>query len=122
MTTSRLELAAIIIDCAEPRPVADFYVTATGGELVRDDPDGVWIRMAGNDVIFRKVEDYRAPSWPASREQMQVHFDFFVDDFSEARESLEQLGARTSAHQPHGQPDLLVMLDPAGRPFCIGPR
>src|SRR5437764_7470108 len=54
VTTSLLDLAAIIIDCADPRPVAEFYVAAADGEVVRDDPDGVWIRFGGNNVIFRR--------------------------------------------------------------------
>lgn len=122
MTTSVLDLAAIIIDCADPRPVAYFYVAAAGGDVVRDDPDGVWIKFGGNDVIFRQVENYRPPTWPESAEQMQVHLDFYVDDLHAAQEELERLGALTSRHQPHGQSNLIVMLDPAGRPFCIGPR
>lgn len=122
MRTSVLDLAAIIIDCADPRPVAHFYVTATGGEVVRDAPDGVWIKLGGNNVIFRRVDDYRPPTWPANDEQMQAHLDFYVDDLESARRQLERLGAQTSEHQPHGQSDLIVMLDPAGRPFCIGPR
>jgi hypothetical protein len=122
VTNSVLDLAAIIIDCADPRPVAEFYVAAASGEVVRDDPDGVWIKFGGNNVIFRRVDHYRPPTWPTSDEQMQVHFDFYVDDLQAAREQLERLGATTSDHQPHGQSDLIVMLDPAGRPFCIGPR
>ena len=122
MTTSVIELAAIIIDCADPRPVAMFYVAAADGEVIRDDPDGVWIKLGGNNVIFRRVDDYRPPTWPTSDEQVQSHLDFYVDDLHEAREKLESFGARTAEHQPHGQSDLIVMLDPAGRPFCIGPR
>jgi hypothetical protein len=122
VTRPTIEMAAIIIDCADPGPVARFYVTAAAGDVVREDPDGVWIKFAGHDVIFRKVENYRPPTWPAADEQMQMHMDFYVDDLRAARERLEQLGAQTSEHQPHGQPDLIVMLDPAGRPFCIGPR
>ena len=117
-----LDLAAIIVDCADPHPVAQFYVAAAGGDVVRADPDGVWITFGGNNVIFRRVDDYRPPTWPGNDEQLQAHLDFYVDDLAAAREQLERLGARTSAHQPHGQSDLIVMLDPAGRPFCIGPR
>ena len=122
MTTSILDLAAIIIDCADPRPVAYFYVAAAGGDVVRDDPDGVWIKLGNNNVIFRQVDGYRPPTWPLTDELLQMHFDFAVDDVPAAQKQLEDLGARTSEHQPHGQPDLVVMLDPAGRPFCIGPR
>jgi hypothetical protein len=69
-----------------------------------------------------EVENYRPPTWPASTEQMQVHFDFSVDDMPAAREALENLGARTAEFQPHDPELLLVMVDPAGHLFCIGPR
>jgi len=122
VTTSVIDLAAIIIDCADPRPVAYFYVAAAAGEVIRDDPDGVLIRINGNNVIFRQVPNYRPPSWPDASEQMQVHFDFNVDDMATARTRLEELGARTAEYQPH-DPDLMaVMMDPAGHLFCIGPR
>ena len=122
MTTPTIELAAIIIDCAQPQPVADFYVAAAGGDIVRADPAGVWITIGANNVIFRRVENYRPPTWPVGGEQLQAHLDFYVDDLAAAQQRLEQLGAVTSPHQPHGQADLVVMIDPAGRPFCIGPR
>lgn len=122
MTRPTLQLAAIIVDCADPVPVARFYQDATGAELIRGDADGVWIKFNGNDVIFRKVENYRPPTWPASDEQMQVHFDFSVDDMAVAREALEALGARAVDVQPHDPELLIVMVDPAGHLFCIGPR
>jgi catechol 2,3-dioxygenase-like lactoylglutathione lyase family enzyme len=122
MTRPTIELAAIIIDCAEPGPVARFYLDAAAGEMVRDDADGVWIKFNGNDVIFRRVEGYRSPTWPSSDEQMQVHFDFSVDDMAVARDRLESLGARVCAVQPHDPQHLTVMTDPAGHLFCIGPR
>jgi hypothetical protein len=122
VTTSVLDLAAIVIDCDEPRTVAEFYVRATGGQVVRDDSDGVWVTFHGNNVIFRKVPDYRPPSWPDASEQMQVHFDFNVDDMAAARVRLEELGARTAEYQPHDSDLLTVMVDPAGHLFCIGPR
>ena len=110
------------MDCADPLPVAQFYLAATQGAMVREDADGVWIRFDGNDVIFRRVDGYRAPTWPHADEQMQVHFDFWVDDTAAARETLERLGARTADVQPHDPSLLLVMVDPAGHLFCVGPR
>jgi hypothetical protein len=110
VTDAAIELAAVIIDCADPRPVAQFYVEAAGGEVVRDDPDGVWIRFSGNNVIFRQVAGYRPPSWPEADEQMQVHFDFSAADMPATRKRLCELGARVAEHQPH-DPDLLTVID-----------
>ena len=48
--------------------------------------------------------------------------DFFADDLDETEALLRQLGATTPDYQPHREDGLVVMLDPAGHPFCIGTR
>ncbi len=114
-----LDFGAIVVDCQDAPPVAAFYQVACGGDIVRSDADSVWLRAGGRLVIFREVQDYRPPTWPSSDVPMQVHLDFFVDDVEEAEVLLHQHGATTPEYQPH--PELgLVMLDPAGHPFCIG--
>jgi len=40
-------------------------------------------------------------------------------NLNEAEARLHQYGATTSEHQPDNDPGFRVMLDPAGRPFCI---
>jgi hypothetical protein len=73
-------------------------------------------------VIFREVADYRAPTWPSSDVPMQGHLDFFADDLEKAEALLHQHGATTPEDQPHRGEGLIVMLDPAGHPFCICTR
>lgn len=114
-------LAAVVVDCRDAPPVAAFYQAAWGGEIVRSDAGSVWLKMGGRFVIFREVDDYQPPTWPSSEVPMQVHLDFFVDDLHEAEALLHQHGATTPEHQPHPEKGR-VMLDPAGHPFCIGPR
>jgi hypothetical protein len=99
-----------------------FYRAACGGEIIRRDGDSVWLSVGGTIVIFRDVEGYRAPTWPADDVPMQVHLDFVVDDVAEAETLLRQHGATTADYQPHRQDGHVVMLDPAGHPFCIGTR
>jgi hypothetical protein len=53
---------------------------------------------------------------------MQAHLDFYVDAIAQAERELRQHGATTPEHQPHRDDGLLVMLDPAGHPFCIARR
>lgn len=53
---------------------------------------------------------------------MQIHFDFYADDLDEAEALLRRHGATTPEFQPHRGDGLVVMLDPAGHPFCIGTR
>jgi glyoxalase superfamily protein len=97
------DLAAVIIDCRDASSMLAFYQAACGGKIVRGNNDLVWLKVGGVRVLFREVADYQAPTWPSSDIPMQMHLDFFADDLDV-----------TEA--------LVVMLDPAGHPFCIGTR
>ena len=75
------------------------------------------------------------PVWPTvpGAQQMGMHLDIAVDglapmsemdarvrQFNEVLENALALGARVADHQP--QPGrVVVMLDPAGHPFCLFP-
>lgn len=117
-----IELAAITVDCADPAPMANFYIAAADGELVREDADSAWVKIAGTLWIFRRVEDYVAPSWPSRAVPQQMHVEYCVDDIVAAEEKLTAFGATTAEYQPNRAGGLVVMLDPAGHPFCIGSR
>jgi hypothetical protein len=119
-----VDLAAVIVDCAAEASdtMAAFYQAACGGEIVRSDADSAWLKVNGMTVIFREVEGYQAPTWPESDVPMQIHLDFNTDDLDEAEAVLRRHGATTPDYQPHREHGLVVMLDPAGHPFCIGTR
>lgn len=117
-----VDLAAVVVDCKESDPMAAFYQAACGGEIIRSDADSAWLKVSGVTVIFREVEAYQPPSWPESDVPMQMHLDFNVDDIDAAEARLQEHGATTPQYQPHRADGLVVMLDPAGHPFCIGTR
>ncbi len=117
-----VELAAVVVDCRDPAPVAAFYEAACAGEITREDGDSVWVEIGGVTVIFRAVEGHRPPTWPAADVPLQIHVDYSVDDLADAEAELTRLGASTAGYQPHRADGLVVMLDPAGHPFCIGTR
>lgn len=48
---------------------------------------------------------------------MQLHLDLGVTDLEGATEDAVALGATLPDFQP--QPDVRVLLDPAGYPFCV---
>jgi hypothetical protein len=117
-----VEFGAVVVDCRDAAPMAAFYQAACGGEITRRDSDSAWLLLDGVTVIFREVEGYRPPTWPSADVPIQVHLDFFVDDLDQAEALLHEHGATTADYQPHRDNGLLVMLDPAGHPFCIGTR
>jgi catechol-2,3-dioxygenase len=117
-----LEVGAITIDCADPAAMSAFYAEALGGTIIRQNEDGAWIQVGDLWILIHKVEAYQPPTWPAGELPKQMHFEFLVDDLDDSEERLHRLGASTCAHQAHRGAGNLVMLDPAGHPFCIGTR
>lgn len=116
------ELAAITIDCPDPATLAVFYAGALGGKIIREGTDSHIIDAAGTKIVCRRVDDHKAPTWPSPAVPMQLHFEFSVDDVVEAEARLQRLGATTPGYQPGADTGLLVLLDPAGHPFCIFAR
>ena len=103
--------------------MAGFYRDAAGGEITHADDESAWVGLGGTTWVFRRIEDYRAPTWPSSEVPVQVHMDFSVDDLDAAEQQLHALGATTPEYQPHDRAlGLVVLLDPAGHPFCIAQR
>lgn len=116
-----LNLAAVIVDCADAGPVSAFYVAAAGATVIKRDADSAWISVGGVLVIFREVPDYRPTTWPGADVPMQVHLDFAVEDMTAAEQRLVELGATVPEFQAHRADGLVVLRDPAGHLFCIGP-
>ena len=48
---------------------------------------------------------------------MMMHIDVAVDDLAEAVAAAREFGATVAEYQP--QEDCVVLLDPAGDPFCL---
>ena len=118
-----LDLAAVTVDCADPAALAAFYRAAAGAEINHEDSDSVWVTLAGMTWIYRRVDGYCAPTWPDPQVPLHFHLEFFVEDLDRAVEELLGHGAALMEPQPNPEgTGLLVLLDPAGRPFCIGVR
>jgi hypothetical protein len=115
-----VELACVVIDCADPGPVAEFWAAATGTEITRRDADSAWLDVNGLTVIWRAVPEHRPTTWPAPDVPLHSHLDFYVDDLDAAEARLLALGARPAGFVPPRAEGLVVLLDPAGHPFCIG--
>lgn len=108
----------VVIDCAEPRELADFYVGLLGWRVTRVEEDWITIRgEEGERMDFQRVEGFRAPSWPLQDVPQQMHIDLSVADLEVAEEAVLKLGAVKAEVQPGTS--FTVFLDPAGHPFCL---
>jgi hypothetical protein len=108
---------SLVLDCSDPRPVAEFYAAMLGWDAeVSDD----WADVRSPDrqqcLSFQPVEHYRAPEWPGQDVPQQMHLDVMVQDLDLAEQAVLELGATKHDHQPGTT--FRVFLDPAGHPFC----
>ena len=137
----RTRLSGPVIGCGDAWELAEFYASLLGWSIV-DRSEAVpagWALVRSptgeHKLEFQREEPFVAPVWPtvAGQQQMGMHLDVGVDglapmsemeqrrkQFFEVVDRARSLGARVAEHQP--QPErVLVMLDPAGHPFCLFP-
>lgn len=137
----RSRLSGPVIGCSDAWELAAFYAELLGWTVVdRSEADrGGWalVRSPSGEhkLEFQREEPFVPPVWPTvpGQQQMGMHLDIAVDglapmsepelrrsQFQDFVERATLLGAREAEHQP--QPGrVLVMLDPAGHPFCLFP-
>lgn len=116
-------LGAIVLDCAEPWRLAEFYAALLDRPVHRDSNDD-WVELDGGEPVlaFQRVKHHRPPAWPDGAPQ-QAHLDLQVTDFTTAHRHVVFLGA-TPLDPPtpppsQGDRDFRVYADPAGHPFCL---
>jgi predicted enzyme related to lactoylglutathione lyase len=111
------KLGAVILDCADPTALAEFYRKATGWEVTYGDDDVVYLANgSAPQLALQRIEGYQPPVWPGPAKQ--AHLDFSVADVETAVKELLALGASRPDTQP-GEGEWTVLTDPAGHPFCI---
>ncbi|WP_436535606.1 VOC family protein [Actinoplanes sp. HUAS TT8] len=108
----------VVIDCPDPRALADFYMRLLGMRVERDSDDWVVIRDDADHrrLAFQRVPHLRAPRWPDPEYPQQFHLDVMVDDIDRAETEALAIGA---TRLPHEGPDYRVYADPTGHPFCL---
>ena len=116
-------MRSIVLDCPDPRALAEFYRELVGGEITHADDEWVNLRDGATVILsFQRVENHRPPVWPEGDPPQQLHLDVTVDDIDAAEERTLALGATKHAVQPGEAEDdgsFRVYLDPAGHPFCL---
>ncbi len=110
-------LAMVTIDCADPSAQAEFWAAVLGLQVAHAEADYAMLTGAGPRIGFGRVEGWQPPDWPNPEGTKRFHFDLAVDDLDAARARCEQLGATLA--DPQGGEGWIVLLDPAGHPFCL---
>ncbi|WP_431037483.1 VOC family protein [Streptomyces sp. P6-2-1] len=111
-------LASVTLDAPDPRALASFYSALTGWQTLHASDDFVFIGTpdGAQRLGFQRAAGFRSPSWPGDDKQM--HLDFGVADIAVAVRDLTAVGATKPEYQPGGD-KWVVLLDPAGHPFCV---
>ncbi|MFD6438039.1 VOC family protein [Streptomyces venezuelae] len=125
MTEPIARLRNVVLDCPDPRALAEFYAALIGGTI---EEDGDWIDLVSPGrvkVSFQKVVGLRPPEWPRSDvNAQQVHLDLDAGrttaEIDAAQEKVLALGATPlDLDDDNGRRDFRVYADPAGHPFCL---
>ena len=112
-------LEKTVIDCPDPRALAEFYCRVLGMRINEDVGDWVVIGSAPGrrQLAFQRAAAWVPPRWPDPAYPQQMHLDIRVSDADQAERDLLVLGAiRVPGERETG---FRVFTDPVGHPFCI---
>lgn len=111
----------VVLDCAEPEKLADFYMRLLEAEETDATPNRVEISGAGGThLAFRRDMSATPPSWPRAENSFQLHLDFLVTDLDEAERRVVGLGGRPlETKEADGPYEERVYADPAGHSFTL---
>ncbi|MFG2576563.1 VOC family protein [Streptomyces sp. NPDC048481] len=116
-----VKAGVVVLDCAEPEKLAEFYKGLLDAEETDRSANRVEIRGAdGIRLAFRRDVNATPPSWPRPENSLQAHLDFIVDDLDEVERRVVGLGGRPletkGAPGPHEERGY---SDPAGHSFTL---
>jgi hypothetical protein len=130
--TGHPQLLQVVVDCLEPRPLADFYRDLLGYEYrpghevaAPDGDDWLVIRHPSGmpRIAFQQVPSLPRATWPDDDVPQQLHLDLTVPDIASLDAQHERalsLGAQLLVdHSDDEEEPLRVYADPVGHPFCI---
>jgi predicted enzyme related to lactoylglutathione lyase len=115
-----LSVQCLVIDAADPQPLASFWEAALGWRRTHDTPTEVALEPPEHsvedgvvpDLLFVKVPDERAG-------KNRLHLDLRPDDQAAEVARLESLGARRTSVGQTQEASWVVMADPEDNEFCV---
>jgi predicted enzyme related to lactoylglutathione lyase len=114
-------LGMTVFDTPDPVGLARFWSAMLGWEV---DPstsadDWVTLRKEGQTPLgFQLAPALTRATWPQGDVPQQAHLDVYVSDLEAALARALALGA-TPLTPETDEPNLRVLADPSGHPFCL---
>ncbi|WP_040161457.1 VOC family protein [Nigerium massiliense] len=115
-STAVASLAMVTLDAPDAAALADFWSKALGWPIAYSDENYAMLTGPTHALGVGTTPDYQKPTWPDDGRK-QFHLDLAADDVEAAAAKLVELGATRPDEQP-GE-TWVVLLDPAGHPFCV---
>lgn len=121
MDEHSISAVGVVMDCADPVALADFWQAAIGFEVRTGDGDayvtlsGSTLRRPLNHLTLQRVPE---PKTAKNR----THLDLFAGDVAAEVERLVALGATVDSTMPGAGPGELamaVLADPEGHELCV---
>lgn len=109
-------LAMVTLDAPNAAVLGEFYSAVLGWPIAYSDENYAMLTGPSHALGIGTIPDYQRPSWPDDGHK-QFHLDLAADDIQAAADRCVELGASRAEPQP-GE-TWVVLLDPAGHPFCI---
>ena len=107
----------VVIDCADPRGLAEFWRGLLGGEIDAAAETPRWVALVGctgiSRIAFQQVPEHKGV-------KNRVHIDVDVADLAPATAQAVALGATMQGgvvHELHGM--FQVLRDPEDNEFCL---
>jgi len=105
----------VVVDCADPRMLGDWWRNALGWVVVNDDPNEFEIRPVADrlpGILFGVSDDLKSV-------KNRLHFDFRPDDRDDEVARLLALGATRADVGQRADEPWVVLCDPEGNEFCV---
>ncbi|HEX5268564.1 MAG TPA: VOC family protein [Acidimicrobiales bacterium] len=107
----------LVLDCADPEALAEFWTQALGVERVG--AAGNYVMLVSKDGAVPKILLQRVPEAKTGKNRM--HWDIETPDVDGEVARLESLGALRLEPEPHLEHGSrwFLMSDPEGNEFCV---
>jgi hypothetical protein len=104
----------VVMDCANPGPLATFWAQVLGGEARERDPNWWYLDPPGwSRLAFQRVPEGKTT-------KNRLHLDVEVTDIAVATAQAEAFGAARIG-SPHADTagSFQVLIDPEGNEWCV---
>ena len=109
-------LAMVTLDAPNAAELGEFYSSVLGWPIAYSDENYAMLSGPSHALGIGTTPDFQRPSWPDDGHK-QFHLDLAADDVQAAADRCVELGATRADPQPGDT--WIVLIDPAGHPFCI---